>query len=157
LQIILLDESGNPASGLLSLADSGSFEIEGGEIRFGLSEGIYPLSIYARNCLPVDTTIILKEETELILTIRNRKAFGIIEGEVLDAETGDPLYAKLLIKNSEDRVIYTNRNTGSFRTILPPGDYIVQATTSGYFTYTSLIEVIEGNVAILNFDLLPVR
>ncbi len=157
LRIILLDEKGTPANGLLSLADSGSFEINGGEIEFELSEGMYPLSIYAKNCIPVDTTIILKKDTELLLTIRDRKAFGVIEGKVLDAESDKPLHASLHIKNSLDKRIYTDHNTGSYRTVLPPGDYIIQTTAKDYFPRTSIAEITEGNVTILDFRLLPVR
>lgn len=157
LRVILLDEKGDPARGLLSLSDSGSFEIKNGEILFELTKGIYPISIYAKDCIPVDTTIILKEDTELLLTIQHRKALGVIEGVVLDAESDIPLYASILIKNSEYRIIYTDSTTGSYRVILPSGDYIIQAKAKGYFPWTSLTEIIEGNVTILDFMLLPSR
>lgn len=155
LRIILLDEKGDPTNGLLSLADSGSFEVENGEILFELPEGIYPVAVYSKNCIPADTTIVLKKNTELLLTIKSKKSFGIIEGLVLNSETDNPLYANISIKNSEEKIIFTDSTTGSYRAILAPGDYIVQAKADGYFPWTSLAEITEGNVTILDFNLLP--
>jgi len=155
LRIILLDEKGDPTDGLLSLADSGSFEVENGEILFELPEGIYPIAVYSKNSIPADTTIVLKENKELLLTIKSKKAFGFIEGLVLNSETDSPLYANISIKNSEEKIILTDSTTGSYRAILPPGDYIVQAKADGYFPWTSLAEITEGNVTILDFNLLP--
>lgn len=155
LRIILLDEKGNPTNGLLSLADSGSFEVEDGEILFELPEGIYPVAVYSENSIPADTIIVLKGNTELLLTIKSKEALGIIEGLVLNSETYNPLYANISIKNSEEKIISTDSTTGSYRAILPPGDYIVQAKADGYFPRTSLAEITEGNITILDFNLHP--
>ncbi len=155
LRIILLDEKGNPTNGLLSLADSGSFEVENGEILFELPEGIYPVAVYSENSIPADTIIVLKGNTELLLTIKSKEALGIIEGLVLNSETDNPLYANISIKNSEEKIISTDSTTGSYRAILPPGDYIVQAKADGYFPRTSLAEITEGNITILDFNLHP--
>lgn len=155
LRIILLDEKGNPTNGLLSLADSGSFEVENGEILFELPEGIYPVAVYSENSIPADTIIVLKGNTELLLTIKSKEALGIIEGLVLNSETDNPLYANISIKNSEEKIISTDSTTGSYRAILPPGDYIVQAKADGYFPWTSLAEITEGNITILDFNLHP--
>ena len=154
LRIILLKE-GAPANGLLSLADSGSFEVKGGEIDFELPEGIYPISVYAEDCIPADTTIILKKETELLLYLRRKETLGMVEGEVLDAETHKPLAAEISIVNSKRTVVLTNPETGRYKTFLPPGDYIFRVTSKSYYPRTSLIEVIAEKVSRLNFDLLP--
>lgn len=157
LRVILLDEEGIPVDGLLCLADSGSFEVKDGEIQFELPDGIYPISIYVKDCMPVDTTIILKSHTELLLNVSQKKALGILEGKVFDTETGEPLSARLFVKNSEGIIIDTDPSTGSYRAILPPGDYIIQVLAEGYFPRTSLTEVTASNLTALDFKLLPVQ
>lgn len=156
LRILLIDEEGNPASGLLSLADSGSFQISKGEIKFDLPRGIYPISVYADNCLPSDTVILLNEKTDILLQLREKKEFCIVEGEILDAETEKPLNAEISIENSSSLSVRSDPETGSYRVYLVPGDYIVRVISKGYYPYTSLIEVKSGKFKEFNFKLLPI-
>ncbi len=157
LRIFLVDEEGNPASGLLSLADSGSFRITDGEIKFDLSEGIYPLSVYAENSLPSDTVIVLKEGTDILLELREKKEFYIIEGVVNDAKTNKPLDAEILIENSSRTAVQSDPETGYYRIYLIPGDYIIRVTSKDYYPYTSLLEVKSEKLTELDFKLLPIR
>jgi len=157
LRIFLVDEEGNPASGLLSLADSGSFQITDGEIKFDLSEGIYPLSVYAENSLPSDTVIVLKEGTDILLELREKKEFYIIEGVVNDTKTNKPLDAEILIENSSSTAVQSDPETGYYRIYLIPGDYIIKVTSMGYYPYTSLLEVENEKLTELDFKLLPIR
>jgi hypothetical protein len=156
LRILLIDEEGNPASGLLSLADLGSFQIDKGEIRFDLPRGIYPLSVYADNCLPSDTVILLNEKTDILLQLREKKEFCTIEGEILDAETEKPLDAEISIENSSNVVVRSDPENGRYRVYLVPGDYIIKVISKGYYPYTSLVEVKLGKITEYDFKLLPV-
>jgi hypothetical protein len=157
LRILLVDEEGDLASGLLCLADSGSFQIKEGEIKFNLPEGIYPLSVYSKDFLPADTVIVLKSKTELLLELRKKHEFHIVEGTIIDVETGLPLYAKISIENSVNSEAYSDPETGNYRAHLIPGDYVVKVTSKGYFPATSLIEIKSGEARALNFELLPVK
>ncbi len=157
LRIFLVDEEGNPAEGLLSLADSGSFRISDGEIEFNLSEGIYSLSVYSENFLPTDTIVVLKEATDIMLRLREKKEFHIVEGIVRDAETGDPINADILFENSSTTVVQSNPETGYYRIYVVPGDYITKVTCEGYYPYTSLVEVGIKRTIEINFELLPIR
>jgi hypothetical protein len=157
LRIILIDEEGNPISGLLSLADSGSFQVNEGEIKFDLSEGIYPLSVYSGDRIPVDTVIVLKNETDVLLQLHKRPEFHIVKGVVVDVETGKPLYATILIENSINSEVHSDPGTGSYKVYLIPGDYIIRVTSKGYYPSTSLIEVKPGRVKELDFEMFPVE
>jgi hypothetical protein len=157
LRILLIDEEGNPASGLLSLADSGSFQIKKGEIKFDLPRGIYPLSVYADNCFPSDTVVILNEKTDILLQLREKKEFCTVEGEILDAETNKPLDAEISIENSSSISVQSNPETGVYRVFLAPGDYVIKVSSKGYYPCTSLIEVKSGKPAAHNFKLLPTK
>jgi hypothetical protein len=155
LNIFLVDEEGNPASGLLSLADSGSFQVKEGEIKFDLPRGIYPISVYADNCFPSDTVIILKEKTDILLQLREKKELCIVEGEILDAETGEPLDAEISVENSSSFAVRSDLGTGHYRIYLVPGDYIIRVISKGYYPYTSLIEVKSGKITEFDFKLFP--
>lgn len=157
LRILLVDEKGDLASGLLCLADSGSFQINEGEIRFNLPQGIYPISVYSENSLPADTVIVLKSKTELLLELRKKHEFHIVEGKIIDVETGQPLGAKISIENSVNSEVYSDPKTGNYRAHLIPGDYVVKVTSAGYFPSTALIEINPGEVRELNFKLCPVK
>jgi hypothetical protein len=157
LRILLVDEEGNSASGLLSLADSGSFQINEGQIKFDLPEGIYPLSVFAEDCFPSDTVIVLKSETDVLLQLRRKPDYNIVKGEVLDVETLEPLDAKILIENSINSEVSSDPETGNYRIYLPSGDYIIRVTSKGYYPYTSLIEVKPGKVTELDFKLFPLK
>ncbi len=156
-KIFLVDEEGNPASGLLSLADSGSFQIEDGEIKFDLLEGIYPLSIFSEGYLPIDTVIVLRGETEVLLQMQEKPDFNIVEGKVVDVKTGKALYARILIENSINSETYSDPGTGIYRAYLTSGDYIIRVTSEGYYPSTSLIEVEPGKIKKLDFELFPVK
>ncbi len=155
LGIFIVDEEGNPASGLLSLADLGSFQIEEGKIEFDLPRGIYPISVYADSCIPSDTVIILKEKTEILLQLREKKELCIVEGEILDAETGEPLDAEISVENSSSFAVRSDLGTGHYRVYLVSGDYIIKVISKGYYPYTSLVEVKAGKTIKLDFNLLP--
>jgi hypothetical protein len=157
LRIFLVDEEGNPASGLLSLADSGSFRISEGEIEFNLSEGIYPLSVYAENFLPTDTVIVLKQATDIMLSLHEKKEFYIVEGIVKDAETGEPIDADILFENEGTTVVQSDPETGHYRIYVIPGDYVTKVTSKGYYPYTSLIEVETERTIKTDFELLPIK
>lgn len=157
LRIILVDEEGDLASGLLSLADSGSFQVNEGEIKFDLPEGIYPLSVYSENRLPADTVIVLKSETEVLMQLHKKPEFNIVEGEVVDVETGKPLGAKIMIQNSINSEVQSDPETGSYRAYLIPGDYVIKVTSKGYYPSTALIEIERGKIKKLNFELFPVE
>ncbi|MBN1694547.1 carboxypeptidase regulatory-like domain-containing protein [candidate division WOR-3 bacterium] len=156
-RIFLVDEEGNPASGLLSLADSGSFQIGDGEIKFDLLPGIYPLSVFSEDCLPIDTVIVLKEETDVLLQIHKKPDFNIVQGKVVDVVSGKPLYAEIFIENSINSETNSDPVTGVYRAYLTSGDYIIRVTSRGYYPSTSLIEVKPGKVSELNFELFPVK
>jgi hypothetical protein len=156
-RIFLVDEEGNFTSGLLSLADSGSFQIEDGEIKFDLPEGIYPLSVFSENCLPTDTVIVLREGIDVLLQMRKKPDFNIVQGKVVDVVSGKPLYAEILIENSINSETQSDPVTGVYRAYLTSGDYIIRVTSKGYYPSTSLIEVDPGKVKELNFGLFPVK
>lgn len=157
LRIFLVDEEGNPATGLLSLADSGSFRINDGEIEFNLSEGIYPLSVYSENSLPSDTVVVLKKATDIMLSLHEKKEFYIVEGVVKDGETGVPVSADILFENSSTTVVQSDPGTGYYRIYIIPGDYIVKVTCRDYYPSTSLLEVVNEKIKEINFELYPIK
>ena len=157
LRIILVNEEGDPASGLLSLADSGSFQVHDGEIEFDLPEGIYPLSVYSGNRLPADTVIVLKSKTEVLIRLQKKPELYFVEGKIVDVETGGPLYAEISIDNSDASKVYSNSENGFYKLYLTPGDYVIKVASKGYYTSTSLVEIKAGRFKKLNFELLPVK
>jgi hypothetical protein len=157
LRILLIDEEGDPASGLLCLADSGSFQIDEGDIKFSLSEGIYPLSFYSENHLPIDTVVMLKSSTDILLQLRKKPDYNIVEGKIYDSETGKPIYAEILVENSVNSETSSNPETGNYKIYLTSGDYIMKITSKGYYPSVSLIEVKPDKNLKLDFKLLPVK
>jgi hypothetical protein len=157
LRVLLINEEGDPASGLLCLADSGSFKIEEGEIKFSLPEGIYPLSVYSENHLPIDTVVMLKSGKDMLLQLREKPDYNIVEGKIIDAETGKPLYAEILVENSINAEANSDPGTGSYKIYLTSGDYIMKIISKGYYPCVSLIEVRPGKNLKLDFHLLPIR
>lgn len=156
LKIVMTDEAGNPASGLISLADSGSFRIENGAISFNLPEDIYHITAYSsEDYLPSDTTIILKKPEEILFKLKEKKSYGIVHGTVSDDETGEPLEATITVEDIANKNIYTDPRTGDYEMYLPPGDYILQAVAEDYYPKTLTIEVMENEKAELNFKLFP--
>lgn len=157
LRVILVDEEGDPASGLLSLADSGSFQVSEGEIEFNLPEGIYPISVYSEDGVPLDTVIVLKEKTDVLLQLHRKPDFYIVEGEVTDVETGQPLEAKILIENSVNSEVYSSPETGNYKAYLTTGDYVIRVSSEGYYPLTTLVEVKPGKIEKMDFKLFPVK
>ncbi|MEJ2354968.1 MAG: carboxypeptidase-like regulatory domain-containing protein [candidate division WOR-3 bacterium] len=157
LRILLIDEEGEPASGLLCLADSGSFQIEEGQMKFSLPEGIYPLSIYSENHLPVDTVVVLKNGTDMLLQLRKKPDYNIVEGEIYDAKTGKPIYAEIRVENSINLETNSNPETGYYRIYLTSGDYVIKVVSNGYYPSVSLVEVTPDKDQKLDFQLLPVK
>ncbi len=157
LRIFLVDEKDNPTSGLLSLADSGSFQVNDGEIKFDLSEGIYPISVYSENSIPSDTVVVLKEATDILLRLHEKREYYVLKGTVKDAETKNPIDAEIIVENSNRTAVQSDPETGYYRIYLVPGDYIIKVTSKGYFPYTSLIEIKDKKIAERDFKLLPVR
>ncbi|MEJ2306277.1 MAG: carboxypeptidase-like regulatory domain-containing protein [candidate division WOR-3 bacterium] len=157
LRILLIDEEGEPASGLLCLADSGSFQIEEGQMKFSLPEGIYPLSIYSENHLPVDTVVVLKNGTDMLLQLRKKPDYNIVEGEIYDAKTGKPIYAEIRVENSINLETNSNPETGYYRIYLTSGDYVIKVVSDGYYPSVSLVEVAPDKDQKLDFQLLPVK
>jgi len=157
LRILLIDEEGEPASGLLCLADSGSFQIEEGQMKFSLPEGIYPLSVYSENHLPVDTVVVLKNGTDMLLQLRKKPDYNIVEGEIYDAKTGKPIYAEIRVENSINLETNSNPETGYYRIYLTSGDYVIKVVSDGYYPSVSLVEVAPDKDQKLDFQLLPVK
>ena len=157
LRILLIDEEGEPASGLLCLADSGSFQIEEGQMKFSLPEGIYPLSVYSENHLPVDTVVVLKNGTDMLLQLRKKPDYNIVEGKIYDAKTGKPIYAEIRVENSINPETSSNPETGYYRIYLTSGDYVIKVVSKGYYPSVSLVEVTPGKDQKLDFQLLPVK
>jgi hypothetical protein len=157
MRIFLVDEEGNSTTGLLSLADSGSFQIDDGEIKFDLPPGIYPLSVFSENCLPTDTVIVLKEETDVLLEMQKKPDFNIVQGEVVDVVSGKPLFAEILIENSVNSETNSDPETGHYIIYLTSGDYIIRVTSQGYYPFAALIEVKHDMSKNINFKLFPVK
>jgi len=157
LRILLIDEEGNPASGLLCLADSGSFQVEEGEIRFRLPEGIYPLSVYSENHLPADTVVMLKSGTDILLQLRKKPDYNIVEGKIYDSETGKPIFAKIRVENSINSETNSNPKTGHYKIYLTSGDYVMKIVSKGYYPSVSLVEVKPDKDLELDFELFPVK
>ncbi len=157
LRILLIDEEGEPASGLLCLADSGSFQIEEGQMKFSLPEGIYPLSVYSENHLPVDTVVVLKNGTDMLLQLRKKPDYNIVEGKIYDAKTGKPIYAEIRVENSINPETSSNPETGYYRIYLTSGDYVIKVVSNGYYPSVSLVEVVPDKDQKLDFQLLPVK
>jgi hypothetical protein len=157
LRILLIDEEGEPASGLLCLADSGSFQIEEGQMKFSLPEGIYPLSVYSENHLPVDTVVVLKNGTDMFLQLRKKPDYNIVEGKIYDAKTGKPIYAEIRVENSINLETNSNPETGYYRIYLTSGDYVIKVVSNGYYPSVSLVEVTPDKDQKLDFQLLPVK
>ncbi len=157
LRILLIDEEGDPASGVLSLADSGSFQVEKGEIRFSLPSGIYPMSVYAENYLPLDTVFVLKGNKDALLQLREEPDFNVVEGKIVDVETGEPLYADILVENSINSEAKSDPKNGTYKIYLTSGDYIIRVASKGYYPCASLIEVEPGKSLKLDFELLPIK
>lgn len=153
LKMVILNEKGEPMKALMSLADSGSFEIDEGERTFSLPEGIYPLSVYKEGYLPEDTTIILKQKSTIILNMEARKEMGNIEGIVMDRNTENPLDAELRIRNGIYKRTFTEK--GNYKIYLPPGQYIIQVFSEGYFNHVGYAEVRKDETTKLNFKLMP--
>lgn len=157
LRVLLIDEEGDPASGLLCLADSGSFQIKEGEIEFSLPEGIYPLSVYSENHLPIDTVIMLKNGTDMLLQLRKKPDYNIVEGKIYDAKTGKPIYAEIRVENSINSETNSNPETGYYKIYLTSGDYVMKVVSKGYYQSVSLVEVKPDKDLKLDFELFPIK
>ena len=76
-----------------------------------------------------------------------------IRGIVQDAETGDPVSARILVTQAAQPV-YTDPQVGDYHKILVPGTYIVRVDANGYEGVTRKnVKVGEDNATRLDFDL----
>jgi hypothetical protein len=77
------------------------------------------------------------------------------EGIVTDAETGDPLFARIQIDPAGEPV-FTDPDVGDFHRILLPGTYDITAVANGYEPATALgVVVPDGDTVSVDFELVP--
>jgi hypothetical protein len=76
-----------------------------------------------------------------------------VEGTVTDADTGDPLLARILI-DPVGEPVFTDPGLGDYHRILLPGTYDVTAVANGYLPATVTDVVVpDGDTAIVDFEL----
>jgi outer membrane protein OmpA-like peptidoglycan-associated protein len=88
--------------------------------------------------------------------LRPLVTYGVIAGQVLEAETNRPLEAAIEFPEAEIDAVTSEAATGSFRIDqVPVGVYTVTATAEGYFKGSQTVQVEEGRVAAPTFALKP--
>ncbi|UCG43775.1 MAG: OmpA family protein [candidate division WOR-3 bacterium] len=88
--------------------------------------------------------------------LRPLVTYGVIAGQVLEAETNTPLEATIEFPEAEVAALTSEAATGSFRVDqVPVGVYTVTATAEGYFKGSQTVQVEEGRVAAPVFSLRP--
>jgi outer membrane protein OmpA-like peptidoglycan-associated protein len=88
--------------------------------------------------------------------LRPLVTYGVIAGQVLEAETNTPLEATVEFPEAEIETRTSEAATGSFRIDqVPVGVYTVTATAEGYFKGSQTVQVEEGRVAAPTFALRP--
>ena len=80
---------------------------------------------------------------------------GTIAGQIIDAQTGDPLPSATVVVVGQAGVGAASDIDGNYSFDVPAGDYTVQATFTGYETQTSEAVVTSGGRTLLNFGLEP--
>ncbi|MBW2278959.1 MAG: carboxypeptidase regulatory-like domain-containing protein, partial [Deltaproteobacteria bacterium] len=77
------------------------------------------------------------------------------EGTVTDADTGDPLFARILVDPAGEPV-FSDPDLGDYHRILMPGTYDVTAVANGYepATVTGVV-VPDGDTVTVDFELEP--
>lgn len=80
---------------------------------------------------------------------------GTIAGQVIDADTGDPLPTAAVIVVGQAGVGAASDIDGNYSFDVPAGTYLVQAAFTGYEPQTNEVVVTAGERVLLNFGLEP--
>jgi hypothetical protein len=158
------------------ISDAETDEALGAEIKFPLDSasasvisdpatGIYKIELpvgvhrirvekegYSAYEVPIEVTegrtILLDAALE-----KKRVDKGTLTGKVTDASTGEPVGAMITFPGTSIPQTASDLRTGIFKTVLPPGTYVVTATAQGYLTVSSPVVVPKESSVIQNFEL----
>lgn len=83
------------------------------------------------------------------------KQVGELRGSLKDARTGSPIKGLVFIPTQKKKVEVSKE--GSFKEEVKTGTYQVLISSKGYITQKKTIEILAGDVVILNIDLEPKR
>jgi len=112
----------NPETGVyfLERAPTGAFVLEASAEGY-LAEAV-PLAIDEGNLTTHTFHLIPKTEG----------ASGLLMGDVIDRNTGEPLAATVTFMDYEHPPLYTTADAGQFKALLPPGAYKLSVDAEGY-------------------------
>jgi len=131
---------------------SGSFVIA------AAGPGPVPLVITAKGHQPGEEVVSVPPEAEaraeLVLLPEKVKQKATLRGLVRNVG-GKPVRARLKVIEAKARL--TTNAQGEFELAVPGGRYRVVITASGYRQQTKVVEVADGDQAIFNIDLEPIR
>ena len=99
----------------------------------------------------------LKNGTDMLLQLRKKPDYNIVEGKIYDAKTGKPIYAEIRVENSINSETNSNPETGYYKIYLTSGDYVMKVVSKGYYQSVSLVEVKPDKDLKLDFELFPIK
>jgi carboxypeptidase D len=141
-----------------SYAGSSSYDAVFGWDWYNINGDVNDWSLGTRGTF--DWTIELTSDTVLHAEIHGPGAaafmawvFTGVRGVVTDAETGDPLLARITVEPAGEPV-FTDPSLGAYHRVLLPGFYDVTAWASGRLPATATgVEVVSGALTDMDFEL----
>ncbi len=129
-----------------------------GVYRMALAPATYDLNVTAFGYEPAYAPGVVV--TAGATTVRNfaltALPFGILQGHVTDAATGQPLTATVTVVGSEsDSEPLREAVTHSFQFILPAGSYVLRARSLGHRVVTATVAITAGQYTVANLALPP--
>jgi hypothetical protein len=107
-----------------------------------------------------EMTQIVANHTEAALTLLKRMNKKMLKGHVTNAETGDPLVARIYVEGIDDDPIWrtpicSDSLFGAYYRLLPTGVFNVKYMCEGFETYETLVTITDTNVTVMDAALLP--
>ncbi len=128
---------------------------------FGLptGDGLVQLAVSAPNFGPAEQPV-PRGKADEVKTVAFElmhlgKQIGELRGSLKDARGGKPVRGVVFLPSAKKRIQV--KKDGAFNAEIKPGRHQVLISSKGYVTQKKTIEIVAGDVVILNIDLAPKR
>lgn len=151
------DKEGNPTTGLaVTLSRFHRTETKNGTTTMYeyLYDGLYAASATIDR-VRVNKTFVVEGEP-VTVTLSPSAADGKLNGRIIDADTNEPI-SGAAITISQDGAPFTScvsNGSGNYNATMPAGTYQVSISKSGYVSYSTQVEITEGNTKYLETAML---
>jgi len=137
----------NPMNGTIPAGDSVSIQLTFDSS--GLQPSVYSKNLSITSNDPAHPNVTLP----VAMTVQPTSSMGWVEGTVTDLRTGEPLVASI-VAAGQPYTVSSSQPGGAYKLWLEPGNYELQASTSGYITQSQMVQIQAQQGTTQNITLL---